>query len=101
MPLGVAGDPDLADARIGEHAVLQHFQAVRIRSYRPRGSSPPTRSTRCTPYLEVAAFKKDLNAPRSRMRRAEMCGTGSSPAARSAATVSSVRGSGSPGSDGM
>src|SRR3989442_3061489 len=66
-----------------------------------RGSSPPMSSTRCTPYSAAAFLRNSLNSSRSLMRRADTCGTGSSPAPRIAAMASSVRDSGSPGSDGM
>src|SRR5207237_10579161 len=53
-----------------------------------------------TAYSAAARFRNCLNSSRSLMRRADTCGTGSSPAARIAAITSSVRVSGSPGSDG-
>src|SRR5687767_4002910 len=59
------------------------------------------RSTRCTSKRSLHSLRKVLNALRSVIRRADTCGTGSRPAWRSAATASSVRCSGSPGSDGM
>src|SRR3954454_13780139 len=56
--------------------------------------------TRCTPCSPVARFRKSLNSSASMILRADTCGTGSSPAARMAATASRVRLSGKPGSDG-
>src|SRR3954465_2065626 len=56
--------------------------------------------TRCTPNCFTAVKRNSSNCAESRMRRAETCGTGSRPAARIAATASSVRLSGRPGSEG-
>src|SRR5687767_3396035 len=58
-------------------------------------------STRCTPYRVFASFRNSRKPSLSVILRAETWGTGSRPAPRSAATASSVRGSGSPGSEGM
>ena len=100
VALGVAGDADLADAGVGKQTGFEDLKAVGEGAL-GFGSSPPMRSTRCTPCFATASLRKARNSSSLRIRRADTCGTGSSPAARMAAIASSVRASGRPGSDGM